>query len=235
MGYGNPRSPRRIVLRKLRPFIVMPFVLAAVLLPGSAHPAARATALSGTVGPGFTIALRNANGIKVTQLDPGAYTITIDDMADIHNFHLKGPGVDERTSVEGTGKTTWNVTFVDGLYTYHCDAHPSIKGSFRVVNAPPPPARLNGRVGPKRTISLRNASRALVKVIPAGTYRVVVKDMTKADNFHLKGASVNKRTGVRFKGTKTWTLNLGEGSYSYRSDAHPKRRRSFKVIKPPTP
>jgi hypothetical protein len=223
-------------LRRLRPFIVMPFVFAAVLLPGSAHPAAKATALSGSVGPGFTIALRDASGIKVTQLDPGAYTITIDDMSDLHNFHLKGPGgVDEATSVEGTGKTTWNVTFVDGLYTYHCDAHPSIKGSFRAGNAPPPPARLNGRVGPKRTISLRKASGALVKVIPAGTYRVVVKDMTTADNFHLKGGAVNKRTGVRFKGTKTWTLKLGEGSYSYRSDAHPKLRRGFKVIKPPTP
>jgi hypothetical protein len=221
-------------LRTLRPFIVMPFVVAAVLLPGSAHPAAKATALSGSVGPGFTIALRDSNGVKVTQLDPGAYTLTIDDMADIHNFHLKGPGVDEATSVEGTGKTTWNVTFVDGLYTYHCDAHPSIKGSFRVGNAPPPPARLNGRVGPAKTISLKKASGALVKVLPAGSYRVVVKDLTKSDNFHLKGGAVNKRTGVKFKGTKTWTLSLGAGSYTYRSDAHPKLKRTFKVVKPPT-
>lgn len=220
-------------MRKFRPFIVMPFVVAAVLLPGSAHPAATATALSGTVGPGFTIALRDSSGIKVTQLDPGAYTITIDDKSDLHNFHLKGPGgVDEATSVEGTGKTTWNVTLVDGLYAYHCDAHPSIKGSFRVGAAPPPTPRLTGRVGPKRTISLKNAS-GLVKVMPAHTYKIVVKDATKADNFHLKGPGVNKRTGVKFKGTKTWTLKFVEGSYTYRSDAHPKLRRSFKVIKPP--
>ena len=221
-------------MRKLRPFIVMPFVLAAVLLPGSAHTASTATALSGTVGPGFSIALRNANGVGVHQLDPGAYTITIDDQSNLHNFHLLGPGsVDLRTSVDGLGKTTWNVTFVDGVYTYHCDAHPSLKGSFRVGAAPPPPPRLNGRVGPKKTISLKNAS-GLVKVVPAHTYKIVVKDATKTDNFHLKGPAVNKRTGVKFKGTKTWTLKLGQGSYTYRSDAHPKLRRSFKVIKPPT-
>jgi hypothetical protein len=221
-------------LRKLRLLTIVPFVLAAVLVPGAAHPAAKATALSGTVGPAFSIALRDANGVKVTHLDPGAYTITINDQSDLHNFHLKGPGVNKATSVEGVGETTWDVTFVDGLYTYNCDAHPNLKGSFRVGNAPPPPARLNGRVGPKKTISLKNASGRIVKVIPKGTYKIVVKDATKTDNFHLKGPGVNKRTTVKFKGTKSWTLKLGEGSYTYRSDAHPKLRRGFKVVKPPT-
>jgi plastocyanin len=222
-------------LRKFRPFIVMPFVAAAVLLPASAHPAATATQLSGSVGPAFSIALRDSNGVKVTHLDPGAYTITVDDMSDLHNFHLHGPGgVNQATSVDGTGKVTWDVTFVDGVYTYNCDAHPNLKGTFRVGNAPPPPVRLNGRVGPKRTISLKKASGAIAKVLPAGTYRVVVKDLTKADNFHLKGGTVNKKTGVKFKGTKAWTLKLVEGSYTYRSDAHPKLKRTFKVVKPPT-
>jgi hypothetical protein len=222
-------------LRKFRLLTIVPFVLAAVLVPGAAHPAAKATALSGTVGPAFSIALRDANGVKVTHLDPGAYTITVNDQSDLHNFHMRGPGVDKATSVEGVGKTTWDVTFVDGLYTYNCDAHPNLKGSFRVGNAPPPPARLNGRVGPKKTISLKNTSGRIVKVIPKGTYKIVVKDATKTDNFHLKGPGVNKRTGVKFKGTKSWTLTLGAGSYTYRSDAHPKLRRSFKVVKPPTP
>ena len=108
-----------------------------------------------------------------------------------------------------------------------------MKGSFRVGNAPPPPVRLNGRVGPKRTISLKNAA-GIVKALPAATYKIVVKDATKKDNFHLKGPGVNKRTTVKFKGTKTWTLKLRTGSYVYRSDAHPKLRRTFKVITPPT-
>ena len=214
---------------------VVPLAFVAVLLPGAARPAATATELSGTVGPGFSIALRNSNGVKVTQLDPGAYTITVNDLSDLHNFHLRGPGVNQATSVDGTGKTTWNVTFVDGLYTYNCDAHPNLKGSFRVGAAPPPLPKLTGRVGPKRTISLRNAAGRLVKVMPAKTYKLVVKDATRFDNFHLKGPGVNKRTGIRFKGTKSFTVKLTEGSYVYRSDAHPKLRRTFKVVRPPTP
>ena len=207
----------------------MPFVLAAVLLPGSAHTASTATALSGTVGPGFSIALRNANGVGVHQLDPGAYTITIDDQSNLHNFHLKGPGLGVlKTSVDGLGKTTWNVTFVDGVYTYNCDAHPSLKGSFRVGAAPPPPPRLNGRVGPKKTISLKNAS-GLVKVVPAHTYKIVVKDATKTDNFHLTGAGVNQKTGLKTRGKATWTVNLVPGRYGYKSDKTKKLRGSFVV------
>jgi hypothetical protein len=223
-------------LRYFRLFAVAAtLVLAAVLVPGSARPAASATQLSGTVGPGFSIALRNANGVKVTRLDPGDYTITVDDLSDLHNFHLKGPGVNMATSVDTTGKVTWNVTFVDGAYTYNCDAHPNLKGSFRVGNAPPPLPRLNGKVGPRRTITLKNAAGRLVKALPAATYRVVVKDATKLDNFHLKGPGVNKRTGVRFKGTKSWAIKLIAGKYAYRSDAHRKLRRTFKVLAPPTP
>lgn len=222
-------------MRKFRLLTIVPFVLAAVLVPGAAHPAATATALSGTVGPGFSIALRDSNGVKVTHLDPGAYTITIKDMADVHNFHLKGPGsVNKATSVELQQTVTWDVTFVDGSYTYLCDAHPNLNGTFRVGAAPPPLPKLTGRVK-GRTITLKNAAGKLVKAIPAAKYKIVVKDLTKADNFHLKGPSANKKTGVKFKGTKTWTVTLGAGSYVYRSDAHRKMRKTFKVIKPPTP
>ena len=222
-------------MRKLRPFIVLPFVLAAVLLPGAGHTASTATPLSGTVGPGFGIALRDANGVAVHHLDPGAYTIKVDDKSDLHNFHLKGPGgIDMATSVDTLGTATWNVTFVDGVYNYHCDAHPTqMHGSFRVGAAPPAPVKLNGRVGPKKTISLKSAS-GVVKVLKAGSYKIVVKDATKTDNFHLKGPGVNKRTGVVFKGTKTWWVKLAVGSYVYRSDARKKLRRTFKVITPPT-
>jgi hypothetical protein len=210
-------------------------VLGAVLVPGSARPAATATQLSATVGPAFSIALRNSSGVRVTRLDPGAYTITVADQSDVHNFHLKGPGVNIATSVETTGTTTWEVTFVDGAYTYLCDAHPNLNGSFRVGNAPPPLPRLNGKVGPRRTITLKNSVGRLVKAVPAARYRVVVRDATRRDNFHLKGPGVNKRTGIRFKGTKSWVLRLGQGKYVYRSDAHRKLRRTFRVLAPPTP
>jgi plastocyanin len=101
-----------------------------------ARPATQATQLDAKVGPGYSISLLQ-NGAKVTHLAPGDYTITVVDAADIHNFHLFGPGVSEATDVEGMGTTTWNVTFQNGTYTYDCDAHPaSMIGKFTVGDTP---------------------------------------------------------------------------------------------------
>jgi plastocyanin len=98
-----------------------------------ARPASSAgTALTGSVGPGYSISLLQ-NGTKVSSLAPGDYTITIDDKSADHNFHLLGPGVDQATTVEGTGTTTWNVTFQNGTYTYQCDVHAALMtGKFTV-------------------------------------------------------------------------------------------------------
>jgi plastocyanin len=78
--------------------------------------------LVGTVGPGFTITLTQG-GSPVTTLSPGTYKITVSDKAAIHNFHLFGPGVDQKTSVSGTGTFVWTVKLVKGSYTYQCDIH----------------------------------------------------------------------------------------------------------------
>ena len=92
--------------------------------------------LQGVVGPGFSITLTQ-NGTKVTHLDPGTYTISVDDESADHNFHLSGPGVDQTTDVAGTGTTTWTVTFADGTFFYQCDVHSStMHGSFTVGNVP---------------------------------------------------------------------------------------------------
>lgn len=97
-----------------------------------ARPASTDGTLQANVGPGFSISLTR-NGAKVTHLDPGTYTITVTDQADVHNFHLFGPGVNETTTVDGTGTSTWTVTFTDGTYNYICDAHPTtMKGAFTV-------------------------------------------------------------------------------------------------------
>jgi plastocyanin len=88
--------------------------------------------LTGTVGPGFTITLTQ-DGAPVETLAAGTYEFVIDDQADVHNFHLTGPGVDETTDVTGTGSTTWVVTLEAGEYTYVCDPHASsMNGSFTV-------------------------------------------------------------------------------------------------------
>jgi plastocyanin len=222
----------------LRLFLLIPLVLAAVLLPGSARSAAQATALSVTVGPGFTIKVVDANGKSVTQLDPGEYSITIRNFspAQEHNFHLTGPGVDMASAFDNK-TVTWNLTFTDGTYRYKCDAHPTImRGSFQVGALPPPPPppptvpKLNGRVGPGKAISLKTARGAMVKKLKAGAYRLSVKDSTKADNFHLLGPGLNKKTGVKFRGTVTWKARFRAGKkYTVRSDAHPTLRRTFRA------
>jgi len=101
-----------------------------------ARPASTAGTLDANVGPGFSITL-SQNGTKVTQLDPGTYTINVNDQSAEHNFDLSGPGVSETTTVDGTGMTTWTVTFQTGTYTYQCDAHASLMhGSFTVGDVP---------------------------------------------------------------------------------------------------
>jgi plastocyanin len=108
-------------------------LLAAVLALLAVAPThAAVPKLVGTVGPGFTITLTRS-GTKVTKLKAGKYSITVNDLASIHNFHLSGPGVNKKTSVSGTGKTTWTVTLQKGkTYRFICDPHaPIMKGSFK--------------------------------------------------------------------------------------------------------
>jgi plastocyanin len=97
-----------------------------------AAPASSATALTGTVGPGFTISL-TAGGKKVSKLKAGTYTLKISDKSNIHDFHLTGPGVNKTTSVGGTGSQTWTLKLKKGTYHYQCDPHASfMNGSFTV-------------------------------------------------------------------------------------------------------
>jgi hypothetical protein len=217
-------------------FPLFPLLLiAAALVPGSARPAAKATALSGSVGPGFSISLKDANGTAVSHLNPGDYTITVQNLNTTaeHNFHLIGPGVDQATPFQA-GTWTWTVTFTDGSYNFRCDAHPTtMRGSFTVGNAPPPPPppvipKLSGKVGPGNTISLKRGS-ALVKSLKRGTYRVTVRDLSTKDNFHLVGPGVSKKTAVGGKRTVTWKLKFRKGKYTYRSDAHRTLKRTFRV------
>jgi len=224
-------------VRRLRMPLVLVSVLATALVPGAARPAATGTPLTGTVGAGdsFTISLKDANGVKVSDIDPGDYTITIHDLSSFHNFHLFGPGgVDMATDVDLTGDATWNLTLVDGLYKFQCDAHPlQMKGSFFVGPPPPPSSKLKGKVGPGKTISLKTAGGASVKSLTAGTYSVSVQDVTTKDNFHLSGPGVAKKTSVKGKSKPIWKLTFKVGTYTYRSDAHKSLKRKFGVTAAP--
>jgi len=106
--------------------------LAALALTSSAG-AAAPTKLVGTVGPGFTITLKKT-ARPVRLLTPGRYSITVADKSNIHNFHLRGPGVNkEITTVGFVGTKTVIVALKRGTYTFVCDPHfTSMKGSFKV-------------------------------------------------------------------------------------------------------
>jgi hypothetical protein len=217
------------VVRTARSLLLLPLVLVAVLLPGSGH--AADPVLKAKVGPGFSISMSDAAGVKVTRVPAGTYSIDVSDLSAEHNFHLFGPGgVDMATDVAATENVTWSVTLVDGNYTFHCDAHPgTMKGTLGVGPAPPPTPKLTGRVGPGKVLSLKTAAGASVKSLKAGTYKLTVRDSTKADNFHVLGKGVNKSTGVKFKGSKSWTVTFKAGKYTVRSDASKKLRRTFSV------
>ena len=87
-----------------------------------------------TVGPGFTITLKNKKGVVISHIRPGTFNIEVDDKSSVHNFHLTGQGVNKATTVSQITKVTWTVTFVAGkIYTYVCDPHSNtMKGQFTV-------------------------------------------------------------------------------------------------------
>ena len=88
--------------------------------------------LVGTVGPGFTITLKSG-GKVVRTLKPGKYALTIGDKSAIHNFHLKGPGVNVDSGVYRQGTKTYTITLKRGKYSFVCTPHAaSMKGSFTV-------------------------------------------------------------------------------------------------------
>ncbi|TML15153.1 MAG: hypothetical protein E6G31_04065 [Actinobacteria bacterium] len=203
---------------------------AAVSIPAAATGSPNVT-LTGVVGPGFSISLKNPNGTGVTHLDPGTYDISVTDNAIEHNFHLRGPGVDQATDIEGTGTVTWTVTITDGTYTFVCDAHPvQMRGSFTAGNVPPPPppaGKLSGRVTSK-AISLTNGG-SKVRSLVAKKYKITVSDTSKTQNFHLKGPGVNRKTGVAAKARAIWTVTLTPGKYTYRSDKSRRLHGTFTV------
>jgi plastocyanin len=187
------------------------------------------TQLVGSVGPGFSISLQDAAGNAVTQLDPGTYTLLVHDQSDFHNFDLSGPGVKAVTDVEFVGDKTFTITIAQGTYTFVCDVHSgTMHGKFfggtpPATNPPPsPPKAIAARVGPGKTISF---ARTLAK----GKYSITVRDLSKADNLHLKGPGVDRKTGVAFRGTVKWAVTLKAGTYRVGSDAHKTLAHSVKV------
>ena len=86
--------------------------------------------LTGTVGPGFTISLKQ--GVKsVKTLKAGMYTFVIHDKSPIHNFVVEGPGVERDITSPGfVGTKTVTVRLRHGKYKFYCRPHESLMFGF---------------------------------------------------------------------------------------------------------
>lgn len=223
-------------------------VAAAALLGASDGAAVQAQnpKLFGTITADAEISLRDAQGNRVSKLDPGTYDVEVRDQADIHTFHLEGPGVDERTEVTFTGTVSWTVTFRDGNYVYHCDPHPSIRGTFVVGNpqtpAPKPqPGVITSKTklvltsGPAQVITLKTSAGKAVKTMKLGTYTIAVRDRGRIHTAHLIAPGYNRKTTpLTYRGTQTWKAKLARaGTLRFLCDPHASlgMRGSAKIVR----
>jgi plastocyanin len=217
-------------------------VVVALGSSGAGATPAQATQLVARVGPSFTISLSTETGARVTKLDPGTYSIRVEDMSEEHNFHLKGPGVDRATEIGDVGTQEWTVTLRDGAYTYVCDPHQGqMKGAFTVGNVPvtptPPaatPKKLVLTSGPGFSITLRTSAGKAARSLKLGTYSVTVRDRSAMHNAHIAAPGVNRLTTVPFTGTRTWKVRLARvGTLSFVCDPHARQgmRGSAKIVR----
>ena len=103
--------------------------------PAGGGPVQHPSSLVGTVGKNdaFTISLTDDKGAAITNVAAGTYQLTVHDDSGIHNFHVKGSGVDDATSIAKAEVKTFSLTLTPGTYTFLCDSHPTqMKGSFKV-------------------------------------------------------------------------------------------------------
>ena len=206
------------------PRLIVTICVAGLVLAGVAG--ADGTPLQGTVGPGFSILLKDGSGAAVKHLDAGTFSLTVDDRSSEHNFHLVGPGgVDVATDVDGVGTKVFEVTLVDGKYTFFCDPHATrMTGTFTVgaQAAEPPPATAPSRLVltvTSKAVTLATPAGKGVSALPTGQAVITVRDRSATRGVRLRGAGVSRMTGTSFLGTLSWTVKLTAGTLLYTSDA----------------
>jgi hypothetical protein len=130
-----PRQRREFLVR-LR--IAAVAAVAALSAAGAAMAFTSATpVLKGTVGPGFTISLKDSKGKNVKTLKAGTYKFVITDKADIHTFSLMqktgGKFNKDLTSDTFVGKKTVTIKLTKGKWHFYCAVHPdTMFGNFTV-------------------------------------------------------------------------------------------------------
>jgi hypothetical protein len=143
-------------------------------------------------------------------------------------------GEDVHVVFNGSGEASGSTVRI-GTASFPVNGSGSIGTTTITTTTPPPPPqppppppplanvqKLAAVVGPGAKITMRASAKS-------GGTKLTVRDLSAKDNFHLTGPGVNKKTGVAFKGSVTWSLMLKKGTYTYRSDAHAKLRGTLKV------
>jgi hypothetical protein len=95
----------------------------------------------------------------------------------------------------------------------------ALVGVASIGAAPTATKKLTGSVGPSETIVLKKDS-SRVSTIPRGRYTIRISDRSSEHNFRLRGPVSKMITSVSWTGTKTVTLNLKPGRYTYVCDPH---------------
>ena len=82
------------------------------------------------------------------------------------------------------------------------------------AHAPAATPVYKGTVGPGFTIKLPKPPTKPGKV------KLVVADLSSSHDFHLTGPGVDVKTSIGGTGTKTFTVTLKKGTYTYVCDPH---------------
>jgi plastocyanin len=178
---------------------------------------------------GFDIGVTDSSGNAVTRVTPGTYTFVVRDRSTQHNFHFasnEDRTVDFRTELDFVGEQSFTVTLQPGTeYAYACEPHwQTMNGhlvSLSATTPPPPPPPAPKPKTLRAGVTAAGSAYVSARSLRTGRYRIAVKDASKRHNLHLAGRGVNRRTGIAFTGTTTWTLRLGRGTYRYGSDPEP--------------
>jgi hypothetical protein len=119
-------------MRKYGVLLFTAVVVAAVLVAGASARRSATPVLTGTVGPGFSINLKQGSK-AVKTLKTGTYKFVIHDKSSIHGWSLDGPHgfAKDISSVPGTGTKTITLKLKAGAYKFYCPAHePVMFGHF---------------------------------------------------------------------------------------------------------
>ncbi len=122
-------------MRKYGVLLPITAVTAAILVAGASARQSATPVLTGTVGPGFTITLKQ--GTKaVKTLKAGTYKFVIHDKSSIHGYSLDGPHgfAKDISAIPAIGTKTITLKLKAGGYKFYCPNHESTMfGHFKAT------------------------------------------------------------------------------------------------------